>query len=313
MTEIHQTIEELKRFEELRGIPSERFAREKLKISGGTWSQIKAGKYTLEPGTKVVENIEQALEILREDAAQPEWKKHDWPIVQTAPLRAGLTGFKDCLNDTQNRLFIYLAPQGGGKTTFRNFLKGEFKDSCISADATEPWKNSYMATLVCVCDAAGLGSGYYQPIAAQNALLDRLRKKVRVLVIDEAHYLGRASINLVLAILNQTNTAVVLLGTPKLWNKMIAGAEEEISQLRRRVKAKMEFSRLTEADIRLVLKSRLAGFTADMIAPVMASANKFGLFDTVSEICARALQNAKGKTVDLAEIETAIQQLESVR
>lgn len=280
---------------ELQGAASNAaFAERWLKpdCSVSSWGRIRDGKFHATDHARMLEKLEGRLAGLeRHHAADTAARAAD--IAGTALVRLGMRAVDRAFAEPRDRLVAILSPTGGGKTTFARALASKHQ-GLVRVEASETWRSSYLAACHALLRALGHGSLPGGARASESALLDALRASPKLIVVDEAHYFGPGTINLVKAILNQTASTVVMLSIPELWERMKRAAWEESQQLRSRTCAVVAIDTLAEKDVALVFARRLetplraAGAkerdARDMVAAIRAEANRFGLMATVARI-----------------------------
>lgn len=285
------------RLAELQGTLSDDvFARRHLSCTGATWNKIRAGKYGAE-----VKDPARMLDKLETDLASLEQAHSvavaDYGAIVPCPfLSLAIKGVRRSFTEPRNRLVVALAPTGGGKTTLARQIADTWHGRVLRTEATETWRKSYLKSCADILAAAGIEPAEipHSAARAEGALLRLLRAQPRVIVIDEAHYFGPATINLVKAILNQTPCSVVLLAIPDLWHRMNRAAWVESEQLLTRRCAMVDGRTLTARDAAAYLADRLGPWwtpldpdTRSAIAEAVAErACRFGLWNTLEQVTA---------------------------
>jgi type II secretory pathway predicted ATPase ExeA len=237
--------------------------------------------------------------------------------VRLTKLKAAEDAVKLADREPNNRLVVYLAPTGGGKSTLAHRLGELYPGGVVLAEATEPWRRSYFAAARDLARAAGVKEDLNGATQAQDALIEHLRTTRQRVVIDEAHYLGPSTLNLLKAILNLTPSTVIVLAIPELWKRMESAAWKEAEQLKRRTAAKIEVPGLTAPDVGVFLKDRLPGCESakdwkGIVADCLEAANRFGLLDTLERVSDLVREQApKEFTIDL--FTTAIAEVDALR
>jgi len=295
------------------------FARRYIGCSAPTWSLLKAGKYNVKDLSPMLVRCDAALSLLNDQSERASYDGNKGKIVDLTPIRAAITAVKSCYDVDQNRLVVFLAPSGGGKTTLSRKLREVYSGAAVVVEATETWRSSYFNALIAVAKAIGLTEKFNNPNKAEAAVLDHLSISQRILIVDEGHYCGPAALNLLKVILNRTKTRIVLCSIPELWNRLEKKAYEEVLQLRRRTHAKIVVPEISRADARQFLSTRLAGYAGlgdterDAVALAVASANRFGLYDTLARICHEIEAEAGDQPVTLELVRAAINRVEALR
>jgi type II secretory pathway predicted ATPase ExeA len=283
-----------------------------LRCSDATWSTLKSGTYpgNVEPW---LEKAEAALRLLEDEAAgQPAGSE----LLELSDAKAVIRGVRECAVEERNRLVAFLADTGGGKSRLAKMLRARLGETVVIVEATEAWRDNYLAA-ICACLAA-LGETDIAATVrkAETQLVASLARSPRVLVVDEAHYSGRAALNLLKLILNKSQTRVVMLAMPKLWDDMQKAAWAECQQLRNRTFAKVALRQVGDADCRLFLAARLPGYDGlngdekEVVRLCREAANRFGLFNTLDAICREAARE-HGSGVE--QIAAAIARVETLR
>jgi type II secretory pathway predicted ATPase ExeA len=320
----HPTIKALQSHRERLGLKDAAFHRHYLRsiCSAATWSLLQSGTYAGD-AAGMIADLAGPLAMLNDQAdAAATRRDAGADIVPLSHTVAALTALKGCADVVENRLVAVLLPTGGGKSTLSRRICELYGSAAVPVQASETWRGSYLSPLKCIAAALGINGALNTPLAAETAVMERLRGGERILVIDEAHNCGPQALNLIKLLLNdgRARTRVVLLAVPKLWDRVESAAHEEEQQLRRRTAAKIKVTEMPAADARLFLAARLPGFAAlDTAAASRAvelcvrAANRFGLYDTLSRVCLRARREAGGAAPALAHIETAINHVEALR
>lgn len=281
-------IKQLERLQEELGFSDTHLAKRYLRLAPSTWGRLKNGTYGANPDN-ALRNVEAAIAILLDESDAIAREQN---IVETADHRAAKRALKESAGDRYNRITVYLAPTGGGKTTLANLISRAYGRSAIMVEATESWRGSYLAACNTILAAAGQPSAHKSSRLAESALLDFFIDHPGVLVIDEAHYFGPETINLIKAIVNRAQASRVLMfAIPELWDRMNKASWQESAQVRRRTYSKITVSRISAEDIARYFRA-LPGW--DNLGPdqkhaverIRDAAHKFGLWDTVTRIAA---------------------------
>lgn len=295
------------------------FAARWLSLSATTWFRIKQGSYGARDHSRVLEKLEGGLAAIEDERASRA-NSPGGRTLQLTGLKTGLAAVRRAFGETRDRLVVILAPTGGGKTTFARALEATYPGRVSSVEATETWRTSYLAAIHVLGQAIGLPDLSNSTRLAEAALLDALRARPRIICIDEGHYFGAATINLIKAILNQTGCTVVLLAIPALWSRIKRSAWEESEQLRTRTCALVEARHLSVEDAQVFLADRLgAAFSqlndeaAEAARLVANAGNEFGLLDTAERIAAEASTEAGTAPLTLDIIKAAIRNTTALR
>lgn len=287
------------------------FARQHLTCSGSSWGRIKGGKYHAGDNTAMLGKLEKDLAAMEDatEAAGPGGISDE--ILPLRIISLGMRAVKKAWGEFRDRLVVVLAPTGGGKTTLARFVKQVYGDRVVICEASETWRGSYIAALHGVLAAAGEKSLPLSARLSEAKLIETLTGRGRIIVIDEAHYFGPATINLVKLILNRTSCTVLLLAIPQLWDRMSRTAWEEAKQIRSRTCDILKQESVAEADVAAYFDHHLNGQWSGLAAEdrrvitnrVATAARQFGQLNTVARI-AREMRGEARVTRD--EIDAAV-------
>ncbi|MBI5768737.1 MAG: ATP-binding protein [Verrucomicrobia bacterium] len=319
-TKNHPTVKALIEHRDRLNISDTILSRRYIGISKTTWSQLQSGTYPAQDPSPMLEKCEAALQVLIDEAERADTTGgNKGTIIDLPHIKAAIAGIKGCYGVPQNRLVVYLADTGGGKTTLALKLQQTYRSAAICGEAGETWRGSYLNAASDVAEWIGLDEEFTNPRAAERAVIDALAVTPRIVVIDECHYCGPQALNFIKAILNKTTSRVVMVAMPQLWARMEQKAYDEARQLRRRTHAKIVVEKVEASDCRKFLAARLPGYDAkagdekEIVAVCVAAANRFGLYDTLERICAEVGSEGAGKDASLDVVTAAIKRVEALR
>jgi len=304
---------------EIQGKESDKaFATAKLSVSETVWYRIKNGKYQADDHTRVLRKLTADLSGITDDEALTGSIKRKRILALSYVTEA-----RDALNmafaEERNRIVIVLADTGGGKTTIAKSIERDFSSRTAMVEATETWRNSYLAGIQDISRACGIPEPKNNTRLAQDELITELKKSPRIIIIDEGNYFGAACLNLVKSIVNQTRSIVVILAMPKLWKTITYARNEEARQLRNRAAAILEFNKVKLADVRLAMKaavpnwSSLNGSSEAAAKAITQAANAFGLWNTVFSVADFIVQEAGNGTLTLDIVQKAADDVQKLR
>lgn len=317
-TKNHPTVKALVEHQERLEDSDAVFARRYIGVSAASWSLIRGGTYMAKDPTAMLDRCEAALQTLNDQAEQTGVAGEKAKIIDLSHVRAALNAVKGCYDEAQNRLVVFLAPSGGGKTTLTRKLKETYLGGAVCGEATETWRTSYFNAGVAIAEWLGITEQFTNPRTVEAAILDKLTITPRILAIDEGHYCGPQALNLLKLILNRTSSRVVLLAIPELWARMEGTAYEEVKQLRRRTYAKIVVPEVTIDACRKFLNARMQGYAGvngdekQVVAAVCEAANKFGLFDTLDRICSEVRKEAGKRDASFDLVKAAIKRVQEL-
>lgn len=305
--------------------PDERFCRRWLPgVSASTWSRLKRGVYAAKDQSAVVAKLEAGLRGI-EEAASARRANRSGRVLPLSTVKRVAEAVRLAEHEDRDRFVVFLADTGGGKSKMAAWLSEMYHGRATLVEATETWRDSYLTACLGIAEAVvGSGHGRADKEATnltaiigdspnrrkvEKALIAELRGSGRILIIDEAHYFGATTINLVKALLNHCpNLIVVGLAIPALWERMSRSAWAEADQLRNRAKVIIRCQALPAEDIRVFLADRLgeASFTAieaerpELVA-AFAEACKWGLWAEAERLADDALDLAGDEAAPSAD------------
>jgi DNA transposition AAA+ family ATPase len=298
----HPTIAALLDHQQRLGLSDAAFSRRWLDCAASTWGRVQSGAYAVADQTQILARFEGALAALEDHAAAGTGAAAAG-ILPLTSVRAVQAAIRAAATEPRDRLVVVLAPTGGGKTSLARAIGEAYHGRAALVEATEPWRKSYLAACEAIAIACGLRDIPSSARAAEATLLAYLEKTPRIILIDEAHYLGPQTANAVKAILNKTSSTIVLLAIPALWSRTRRTAWEEAEQLRSRTCALLQLDAVPRADVDALLADRLPPAAwadhptlpdrARILQAITDAANRFGLLDTVERI-ARELRHQLG-------------------
>jgi energy-coupling factor transporter ATP-binding protein EcfA2 len=216
-----------------------------------------------------------------------------------------------------NRLVIIEGPSGSGKTTAARCLAEKYGSKIILTEADETWKDNKNAMLAGILRSLRVREIPPSCEARKTKLIERLNDSPVCLLIDEAHHLGPATLNLVKTILNQTRCQIIFLCIETLFKKLECSAYEEAKQLtKNRLSERVAFGAPTTPDIETFLSRRVTFEPAALRPAAQACAAKapiYGHWNFV-HLVARRAKTLSGKTpVDLETFAQAMVAVENTR
>lgn len=277
--------------------------REFIPFHSSVWSKLKSNSYLGNLETKIAQcrialrSVNEYLSNAHEVTAGRTYHE----LEHYAAVRDALTVAKDSTNE--NRLIMFLAPSGGGKSELCRKLQAD-NAACI-VEAKESWADSYFANLADVCASMRLrGLAKLTSKRLMEAeMLSSLAMRRHLLAFDEGSTsFGIHTANMIKMILNMTPTVVIVCSTPELLKRMMKTSEG--MQLIRRCLAVIRAERITERDVLPFLPYKVEDAGLDKL---VWAANAFGMYDTVTRVAATlACDHVKGDDITAREIEKAI-------
>ena len=282
--EDRQVIDALIQQQKELDISAEHFASGYLSYSATTWSRILGGQYwaMVDDPTKVLNTLRSDLRrIETARSLEARYGKQDW--VDHGDAADVFTAIKQCKSkplSNPDRLIVYLAPTGGGKSALCGRLQ---KQGALLVEARESWSHGYYncvrdVAMTCRIDV----DNYYQPDPLEDAVVKRLNSRRQVLAIDEGEFFCPQSLNFVKLLLNKSTVVIVLCAIPGAYDRWNTRNWHEAIQLRRRTHLLV---RLGACDA-VTARQFLHGITLDKPAAEAAAsfARAFGCFDSLTQL-----------------------------
>ena len=109
-----------------------------------------------------------------------------------------------------------------------------------------PAESTCAAVLRAVAEALDAGAGTTGAAALARLVVGQLSGRNALLVVDEAHHLSAANLDMLRCVYDRAKCGLVLAGNDPLWSRLASGARA--AQLVSRVGARKRFTAPTEAD-----------------------------------------------------------------
>jgi hypothetical protein len=282
------------------------FARRYLPFSYDTWRHLRLDDYTGNT-EKCAEQCEQVLSnLLNMIAARVDTAPGDEEFFET-PLTQAILNSVDRARSraTENRLVIYKAETGGGKSAICRQIARKYNTPIV--EGTESMRTSYYAVCSRICQAFGEAGPWKSTVAVESELLNLFGQRDIVLVFDEANCFGPQAINALKMILNRTRAAVFMASIPALFNRMQHKSGLEAAQLIRRAEAVWTHPKFDAETIRPFF--RKLEFSDGENAALERIANVcslFGMYDMAKRVREEMIRLCKNKPVTSYHLEKAL-------
>lgn len=286
-------------------------------IDATTWSRVRRGKYTGNIARVVTEmkrHVKNLFEKQRLRERRGELNLNNGDFIEfaeyTALREATAAALEASDRGGENKLVVYVAPSGGGKTTVGKQLVTAEGFNAVMITGRPSWASSYFPALMAVAKALGVSDGLRTASEAEAAVLEKMSKDKGLLVVNEVELLCRQVRHLFRCILNETEWAVVLLVTPQGYRYLAEKPSSDSAQLLRRCESIITASEITPAQVQKFLEGRWPldqALRAGSIE-IAKAANAFGAFDfivRVVELLADAMHGT-GESPSLELIEKKI-------
>ena len=184
---------------------------------------------------------------------------------------------------------------GVGKTWALRRFSAERSSAIYTA--MSPAETTPTAVLSEIADAMDVGGGVKTGRALRRAVTRALAGRNAVLVVDEAHHLTSALLDMVRCLHDAAECGVVLAGNEPLWSRLASG--ERAAQLVSRVGIRRRFRKPSEADTLLLAETLLDRTPAGGgRKAVLEAAGGRGSLRAVAKLIAQALVFARADGSD---------------
>jgi hypothetical protein len=261
------------------------FARDHLSYSAATWSKIQSLTYNVKDLESLSIQLAADARLLHEEMALSSRGALS-TFIDLDHCSAVMKAIKQCrTKQNEDRLVVYLAPTGGGKSTLAKQVRKEFSGTLVNA--AESWRKNYMAVLKDIALAGGGNAQFRSEHDGEIEVIRLFRARRGVLIIDEGESFGPRTINLIKKILNETPTVVLLCTIEQFYQSWNKAAWVQALQLKRRTHVVIRCPLITPRDVASFIPPTLK-FEADAqkacCIHIAAAANQFGKYDFVSRI-----------------------------
>jgi hypothetical protein len=209
-----------------------------------------------------------------------------------------------CLDERgPERLVKYLAPTGGGKTMLGRFLAEQHTNVRI-VECREAWRRSYFTFLSDICAAVKVPiAGESRPSAIEDALVLAMLDRTVVLVIDEAEFFGRESLNGLKLLLNKTRIVPVICAISEAHDKWNRYYPMEADQISRRTHSVVQLTQISQKDCALFFSENQFADANAETAHIATKASEFGHYSLIRRV-ARKLNGVR--RAERSDVDTAI-------
>lgn len=306
-----------------RGLSDAKFCAKISQVgSSKTYKRILDAEDTLEELNveKQLANFTAAVDYIKvlrtsERPAEPEYEEF-------SNVADSMVAIARALNEESIARFVVIEGENGtGKDAVRNALIKRWSKIVVSVEATDIWKNSPITMLGDIINAIGVRRSADEsgeprklpmwPSSRLEMILEELRKRKLILLINEGHHCGDRCLNHLKTIINQTPTVVVLECIPALLTRLIKESYQESIQLfGNRLCERVRLSSPPQDEIRELMERRGVKFvdtaTENVAAINLATeAPDFGNWRYVVQVTREALAASNGKPLSARQFSDA--------
>lgn len=225
------------------------------------------------------------------DAEYREAAGEDARILPITALKAVLKAVKECRGKSgPERLVKFISPSGGGKSIVCRRLEKEYGARVV--EARDGWQTSYYTFLTDICRALRVRiNSETSPSVIETTLIESVKNKSLVLVIDEGEFFGRRSLNGLKLLLNKTRLAVVICAIPRAHDKWNQYYPDEALQISRRTHAIIEQAAIKPDDAGLFFPANQFKDREKALAYAAGEASAFGHFSYLNRLAAQLAED----------------------
>jgi len=257
------------------------------------------------------------IKILRASERPPEPEYDDFANIEDS-----LAAVARAMSEESIARFIVIEGENGtGKDAVQNALLKKWPNIILQVEATELWRESLAVPLADILNALSLrrqrdGEGEKfvvpsQPLGRLSLILEELKKRKLILLINEGHHMGPRALNMIKTLINQTPVVPVMLCIPKLLARLVSGNYEEAIQLfGNRLCERVRLSSPQVDEIVLMFERRGVRFDSDATqnqaaATLKAEAPQFGNWRYVTQVCREARTASKDRPINVGQFSAA--------
>ncbi len=288
------------------GGTEQEFARRYLPFSYDTWRHLRKDDYTGNTGKcadeceKVLGNLLSMIDV-RAEPANGEEEFFDTPL--TRAIFKSIDRARG--RDSENRLVIYKAETGGGKSAICRQAARTYGSPII--EGSESMRRSYFAVCARICQAYGSIGPWKSTYKVEEEMLNILGQRNIVLIFDEANSFGPEAINALKLILNRTRATIFMAAIPAIFARMQLKSWFEAAQLIRRAEAVWTHPAFNADTIRPFFQGLEFVDGEDAALERIAEVcSLFGMYDMAKRVREELQRACKNKPVSTFYLEKAL-------
>jgi hypothetical protein len=334
LIELRQLAREVNNYQLERGWSDSKLCKEIAHVgSSKTYKRILDAEDDLSElnAESQLRNYRAAVETIRalrskDRPSEPEYEDFSNIMNARAAVQRALMEEEDCVS----RLVIIEGNTGTGKDAVRKNLQKNWSKIVVAVEATELWRDSLAVPAKAIHaainivrqadrDTKELPTPPRYPAEVLAEIIEALRARKLVLLINEAHHLGPRGLNMIKTIINQSPTVVVLECIPALLTRLLSSSYEEAVQLTgNRLCERVYLSSPPPQEIDMMLERRGVKF-ADLevrntAAKTMAGeAPQFGNWRYVTQVARKLYEATRKGPVTLPTLTRAMADVRSMR
>jgi hypothetical protein len=272
-------------------------------LDSTTWSRTRRGEYKGNVARVITEMKRHVKQITTQQAIKENraaMKLDSREFIEFNEYTALREAVNACMaasdREDEDKLVIYVAPSGGGKTCVGKQLRDHEGFNAIMITGRPSWATSYYPAVMAIAKELGVHDGLRSSTDAESAVLDKMASGKGVLIVNEVELLCRAVRHLFRSILNETEWSVVLLVTPQGYRNLTQKPSSDSAQLLRRCESIINASVITPEQVQrfVELHWQLSPELRAGSIEIAKEANQFGCFDFVVRVIDLLAEDLKG-------------------
>jgi hypothetical protein len=258
--------------------------------------------------------------------AEPEYSDFSNVLKARAAVQRALLEDEECVA----RLVIIEGATGTGKDAVRRHLQRAWPKIVVAVEANEFWRESLVVpakdiykalNIVKQADRDSKTSPSMPRFPAEiiAEVIEVLKERKLILLINEAHHLGPRTLNLIKTLINHTPTIVVLECIPALLTRLLSHSHEEAVQLTgNRLCERVYLQSPPQDEILLMLDRRGVKFenaeaSNAAVKNLAAEAPLLGNWRFISQVTRKLFEATRKAPVSLPVLTRAIADVRSMR
>jgi hypothetical protein len=266
-------------------------------IDATTWGRLKSGTYYTKqgPSKQIVimqRHVKQLFRRMEKKGTRVALRIDAREYIRFTDYAALVEAVNATLETSErggeNKLTLYVAPSGGGKTRSGQQLMTQEGIKARMVTARPSWSRSYLPALQAIAKALDISHDFRTAHDIESAILEHMERPEDrgVLIINEFELTCKPLQDFLRSILNETSWAILILITPEGYRRLITRGGSGVTQLMRRCEATIEASHLTGAQVQEFMQQhwKLTPELAVAAKEIADNANEFGAFDLICTV-----------------------------
>jgi len=192
-----------------------------------------------------------------------------------------------------------IAPSGFSKTWTAQAYQ-EKNPSTVLITAS-PTRRSLSSILYAILFTIGGGGASTRLDNILSSVVDRLKGRDRLIIIDESHFLKWEAFEILRTIYDETKTGFVYLGTPKLYSRMRGERNYDWDQILSRLSIRRTLSEISYEDVKIIASEISPGLPKNCLNFLFQTAQEPGKLRVMVDLLKKAVEfhQVEGTTLNL--------------